>query len=185
MPHGGMFVVGKVTNGSEWCNVVIMITTKDNETLSVSLASLLPGNWFVATPTLAVDDDEVLIVGTLSAQSPGGGDPAAFREATRKERMKIADRLEVIAKRSIAWGVRVSDEVTVFTSLSVPVMTRLRITEREVLDTLVSAGVAKSRSDAAAWCVRFVGQREGSWLSNLRDTLEGVSKVREEGPSLS
>jgi hypothetical protein len=162
-----------------------MITTTENEQLLSELASLLPGDWFVGAPTLIVDDEEVLIVGALSDQSPGGTDPLAFREATRKERMKIADRFEAVAKRSVAWAVSADGAVTAFTSLSIPVMTRLRITEREVLDTLVSAGVAKSRSDAASWCVRFVGQRETSWLADLRSTLEGVSKVRAEGPTLS
>src|ERR1035437_1157574 len=155
------------TKRSLECKIIIIITTTENEQLLSDLTSLLPGNWFVEAPTLIVD--------ALSDQSPGGTDPIAFRETTRKERMKIADRFEAVAKRSVAWAVSANGAVTVFTSLSIPVMTRLRITEREVLDTLVSAGVAKSRSDAASWCVRFVGQREASWLSNLRSTLEGVS----------
>lgn len=162
-----------------------MVTTTENEQLLTRLTSLLPGNWFVGAPTLIVDEEEVLIVGTLSDQSPGGIDPIAFREATRKDRMKIADRFEAVVKRSVAWGVSANGAVTVSTSLAIPVMTRLRVTEREVLDTLVSAGVAKSRSDAASWCVRFVGQRESSWLSDLRSTLEGVSAVRAKGPNLS
>ncbi|HEY5120668.1 MAG TPA: hypothetical protein VII84_03745 [Acidimicrobiales bacterium] len=162
-----------------------MITPTENEQLLVTVTSLLPGNWFVGAPALSVDDEEVLIVGTLSEQSPGGVDPMAFREATREQRMQIADRLAAVAKRSVAWGASANGVVTIYTSLAIPVMTRLRITEREVLDTLVSAGVARSRSDAASWCVRFVGQRESSWLSDLRSTLEGVSKVRAEGPTLS
>ena len=173
------------TKRSSECKIVIMITTTENEQLLSDLTSLLPDNWFVGVPALIVDAEEVLIVGALSDQSPGGTDPLAFRETTRKERMKVADRFEAVAKRSVAWAVSIDGAVTVFTSLSIPVMTRLRITEREVLDTLVGAGVAKSRSDAASWCVRFVGQREASWLSNLRSTLEGVSKVRAEGPMLS
>ena len=56
-----------------------------------------------------------------------------------------------------------------FTTLSVPVMTRLRQSERRVLDTLVDAGVARSRSDALAWCVRLTGENADSWLSRLRD----------------
>ena len=84
----------------------------------------------------------------------------------------------------MAWGVSSGDTTTVFTSLGVPVMTRLRIGEREVLDTLQAAGVAKSRSEALAWCVRFVGQREANWLQELRASIESVSKVRSEGPTL-
>ena len=44
-------------------------------------------------------------------------------------------------------------------------MTRLRQPQRMVLDTLVDAGVARSRSDALAWCVRLVGQHEDDWLT--------------------
>jgi hypothetical protein len=73
----------------------------------------------------------------------------------------------------------------VFTSLGVPVMTRLRIGERQVLDTLIAAGVARSRSEALAWCVRFVGQKETDWLEELRTSIERVTRVRSEGPRLS
>ena len=71
-----------------------------------------------------------------------------------------------------------------FTTFSVPVMTRLRQPERLVLDTLVDAGVARSRSDALAWCVRLVGQHQDSWLDDLRAALHKVEQVRGEGPGL-
>ena len=116
---------------------------------------------------------------------PGEGDPAAFREATRAARMEIADRVQPATGRSVAWGVTTGDATTVFTSLGVPVMTRLRIGEREVLDTLLAAGVARSRSEALAWCVRFVGQKEGDWLQELRTSIESVSRVRADGPKLA
>jgi hypothetical protein len=69
-----------------------------------------------------------------------------------------------------------------FTTLSVPVMTRLRQPERQVLDTLVEAGVARSRSDALAWCVRLVGKNTESWLGELRDAMQQVERVRSSGP---
>ena len=72
--------------------------------------------------------------------------------------------------------------MNVFTTLSVPVMTRLRLPERQVLDTLVDAGVARSRSHALAWCVRLVGDHEGEWIDQLREALVHVEKVRSEGP---
>ena len=145
---------------------------------------MIPGGWFESPPGLTVDDDEVLIVGTLADTGPGGGDPDAFREATRAARMEIADRVQPATGRSVAWGVTTEAGTTVFTSTSLPVMTRLRINEREVLDTLLAAGVARSRSEALAWCVRFVGQREASWLQELRTSIEHVTRVRGGGPSL-
>jgi hypothetical protein len=69
-----------------------------------------------------------------------------------------------------------------FTTLSVPVMTRLRQSERRVLDTLVDAGVARSRSDALAWCVRLVGENQDTWLADLREALRKVERVRDAGP---
>ena len=146
---------------------------------------MIPGGWFVGPPHLTVDDDEILIVGTLAVDGPGDGSPDAFREATRAARMEIADRVQPATGRSVAWGVATGDTTTVFTSLGVPVMTRLRIGEREVLDTLIAAGVARSRSEALAWCVRFVGQKESDWLEELRTSIERVSRVRAEGPRLS
>lgn len=162
-----------------------MITPADLHELVGLVSTSIPGGWFDGPPRLTVDDDEILIVGTLAGDGPGKGDPAAFREATRAARMEIADRVQPATGRSVAWGVATGDTTTVFTSLGVPVMTRLRIAEREVLDTLQAAGVAKSRSDALAWCVRFVGQREGAWLDELRTSIESVSRVRAEGPKLS
>jgi len=51
-----------------------------------------------------------------------------------------------------------------------------------VLDTLVDAGVARSRSDALAWCVRLTGENADAWLSRLRDALRHVEQVRDQGP---
>jgi hypothetical protein len=161
-----------------------MITHYELTVIEELVSPMIPGGWFDGPPRLTVDDDEVLIVGTLGAASPGEGDPQGFREVTRAARMEIADRVQPATGRSVAWGVTAGDTTTVFTSLGVPVMTRLRINERGVLDTLLAAGVARSRSEALAWCVRFVGQREGAWLQELRTSIESVSKVRSAGPSL-
>jgi hypothetical protein len=162
-----------------------MITHSEQQKLEELVSPMIPGGWFFGPPRLTVDDDEILVVGTLAADGPGAGDPAAFREATRAARMEIADRVQPAAGRSVAWGVTSGDTTTVFTSLGIPVMTRLRIGEREVLDTLLAAGVARSRSEALAWCVRFVGQRETAWLEELRASIESVSRVRADGPKLT
>jgi len=82
----------------------------------------------------------------------------------------------------VSWGVSCGGRSVMFTTLSVPVMTRLRQPQRLVLDTLVDAGVARSRSEALAWCVRLVGQHEDSWLADLREALRHVGQVRSEGP---
>jgi hypothetical protein len=56
------------------------------------------------------------------------------------------------------------------------------MSDRLVLDTLVDAGVARSRSHALAWCVRLVRDHEGDWIAELRDALVRVQQVRDEGP---
>jgi hypothetical protein len=138
----------------------------------------VPAGWFVGGPQLEWDDDEILCLGAL----PEGTSPDDFREATRAERMSIAGEAESLFRRKVSWGVTRNGAPTYFTTLGVPAMTRLRFKERAVLDTLVNAGVARSRSEALAWCVKLVGRHEADWLTELREALEGVEKVRGEGP---
>jgi hypothetical protein len=162
----------------------------------------LPDGWFTGPPEVTVDREEITVVGQLppvtgeSADAGEGagtageaeGDAAAagrsrrFREETREARIGIAREAERRFGRKVSWGVVSEGRKVMFTTLSVPVMTRLRQAERRVLDTLVEAGVARSRSDALVWCVRLVGEHEDSWLSALRDVLRQVEQVRAEGP---
>ena len=53
---------------------------------------------------------------------------------------------------------------------------------RAVLDVLEDAGVARSRSEALAWCVRMVGANLDEWLRDLRTAFEHVERVRARGP---
>jgi hypothetical protein len=116
------------------------------------------------------------------AEAAAIGRSRRFREETRDARIEIAREAEQSFGRKVSWGVVCDNYKVMFTTLSSPVMTRLRQSERRVLDTLVDAGVARSRSDALAWCVRLVGEHEDSWLSDLREALRHVQQVRAEGP---
>src|SRR4051795_4295461 len=153
-------------------------------------AGRLPDGWFTGPVELIIDRDEITVIGTLPEPEAGEGDPAAaragriarFREETREERMAIHDAAQERYGRSVAWGAAVGDTREVFTNLSVPVMTRLRQPERLVLDTLVDAGVARSRSEALAWAVRLVGQHAEEWLTELREAMASVEEVRARGP---
>jgi hypothetical protein len=169
-------------------------TTDEGTTLSAWFAGRLPDGWFTGPPAVQVDREEILVVGRLPVPDTAGLDDAArvtahqarivgFREDTRGERMRLADDAEARFGRKVAWGAECGEERAVFTSLSVPVMTRLRMPERRVLDTLVDAGVARSRSEALAWCVRLVGHHEGEWIDQLRDALVHVEEVRAQGPA--
>ena len=156
-------------------------------------AERLPADWFTAAPDIQVDREEITIVGALAApDTPGASDAERaavaqgrirrFREETRNRRVEIAREAEHKFRRKVSWGVTCAGASEMFTMLSVPVMTRLRQPERRVLDTLVDAGVARSRSDALAWCVRLTGENADSWLSRLREALRRVEEVRDQGP---
>jgi hypothetical protein len=152
-------------------------------------AGRIPDEWFTGDLRVTVDRDEITVVGELPA--PGSDEAAAaegritrWREDTRGQRMKIAGEAQAKFGRSVAWGARIGETGQLFTHLAVPAMTRLRQSERQVLDTLVDAGVARSRSEALAWCVRLVGQHSDEWLSGLRGAMSEVERLRGEGPSL-
>jgi len=156
----------------------------------------LPGDWFITAPDVQVDREEITVVGTLSDPAAAGASAAErsaaaegrirrFREETRNRRIEIAREAEHRFRRKVSWGVACGGETEMFTTLSVPVMTRLRQQERRVLDTLVDAGVARSRSDALAWCVRLTGENADQWLTRLRAALRQVEEVRAEGPQRS
>jgi hypothetical protein len=156
------------------------------------IAGRLPDGWFVGDPTVVVDREEITVIGHLpdtdESEAKASGRAARFREETRAERMRIADEAEARYGRKVAWGVEVggaeNPETILFTHLAVPVMTRLRQPERQVLDTLVDAGVARSRSDALVWSVRLVGEHADEWLGKLRDAMSTVDDLRAEGPIL-
>ena len=154
----------------------------------------LPGDWFTAAAEIQADREEITIVGTLPDPETAGASDAEraaaaegrirrFREETRSRRIEIAREAEHKFRRKVSWGVTCAGVTEMFTTLSVPVMTRLRQSERRVLDTLVEAGVARSRSDALAWCVRLTGENADAWLARLRDALRHVEEVRDQGPS--
>jgi hypothetical protein len=177
----------------------------DTTTVRDWLTGQLPTDWFRSIE-VTVDREEIRILGTLpgndhpatadepSAQeapapeapaqdAPAPESVASFRERTRAERIAIARALEARTGRTVSWGVRQGEEATWFTTASVPVMTRLRQPERVVLDTLVDAGVARSRSEALAWCVRLVGRHSDEWLQQLREAMRAVEELRAQGPA--
>lgn len=169
--------------------------TPSVEELSGWFAGRLPSEWFTGPVEVTADRDEILVIGTLAEPDlPEDATPETveaarearidgFREDTRGHRIRIAQEAEHRFARKVSWGARCGDVERRFTTLSVPAMTRLRMAERRVLDTLVEAGVARSRSHALAWCVRLVAERQEDWLAGLRDALAHVEKVRSEGPT--
>ncbi len=152
-------------------------------------AGRLPDGWFDGVE-VSVDREEIVVIGTLVADSEdvstaeAEGRIGRFRSETRERRIEIAREAEARYQRKVSWGASLGGTTALFTHVAAPVMTRLRQPERQVLDTLVDAGVARSRSDALAWSVRLVGEHADEWLGQLRDAMAEVDKLRGEGPTL-
>ncbi|MGW3307295.1 hypothetical protein ACWDG9_12015 [Streptomyces sp. NPDC001073] len=171
-----------------------MITTEQQEKLRGWFTGRLPDDLFEELVEVTVDREEVTVIGRIPAPKLAEGVSEAekeaavqgrvqeFRERTRDTRIALAREAEHRFRRKVSWGVECAGERSLFTHIAAPVMTRLRQPERQVLDTLIAAGVARSRSDALAWCVRLVQRNTDDWLGELRDSLEHVQRVRAQGP---
>ena len=170
--------------------------TRTAEEIGAWFTGRLPDGWFTGPPDVQADRDEILVTGELAepALEKDASDDARvaarlarikrFREETRDARIRVASEAELLFDRKVSWGARCGDDVRVFTNLGVPVMTRLRLSERAVLDTLIEAGVARSRSEALAWCVRLVGRHQADWIEQLREAVGRVDQVRADGPEV-
>ena len=166
-----------------------------DDELSGWFAGRVPDDLFTGPPSITGDRDEILIVGAIpEPELPGDASDAArnasrsaridrFRDETRQKRIAVASEAERLFGRKVSWGARCGEVEEHFTTLGVPVMTRLRLGDRAVLDTLIEAGVARSRSEALAWCVRLVGKHQDEWIKSLREALSAVEKARAEGPT--
>jgi len=162
-----------------------------SEALRAWFAGQLPDDWFTDPVDVSFDRDEILVTGTLKVPKVSKGDDkaaacesriTAFREDTRDRRIAIAERAEAHFDRKVSWAVECGDIHRSFTRASVPVMSRLHFDERNVLDTLIDAGVARSRSEAVAWCVQLVAENETEWLDKLRAAMSDLESVRDAGP---
>ena len=172
-----------------------MITNESLERVRGWFLGRLPEEWRTAPPEITVDREEITVLLTIAdVDLPDGSSDAerdeartgrtrAFREDTRGRRMEIAREAQHRFERKVSWAVRVGDRTELFTHVAAPTMTRLRQPERLVLDTLVDAGVARSRAEALAWCVKLVSQHESDWLGELREAMSHVAEVRTKGPS--
>ena len=170
-----------------------MTKETDAERVRGWFSGRLPEQWQHSPADVSVDRDEIVVTLSIPEVDNDGpeaekaearaGRASAFREDTREQRMAIAREAQHRFDRTVSWAVRVGEHRVLFTHLAVPTMTRLRQPQRQVLDTLVEAGVARSRADALAWCVRLVGQHEEDWLRELREAMKNVADVRERGPA--
>jgi hypothetical protein len=176
-----------------------MITDEARERVAGWFAGRLPAEWQAAPADITIDREEITVRLTIpdvelaedasdaTRAEARAGRAKAFREDTRGKRMEIAREAEHRYDAKVSWGLDIGpadDQYSeLWTHVAAPVMTRLRQPQRLVLDTLVEAGVARSRSEALAWCVRLVGQHEEDWLGELREAVQSVADVRSKGPA--
>lgn len=172
-----------------------MITKTTQEQIRGWFSGRVPQDWVPTPPDIALDREEITVVlhlpdvevadetGDAEAEAARAGRAKAFREETRESRITIAREAERQFDRKVSWGVVIGSHHELFTHAAVPVMTRLKQPQRQVLDTLIEAGVARSRSEALAWCVRLVEQHEDDWLTELREAMTHVAGVRARGPA--
>jgi hypothetical protein len=176
-----------------------MITEDTRDRVTGWFTGRLPADWQTSPAEITIDREEITVRlsvpdvdldgdATDAARSEARlGRAKAFREETRTKRMEIAREAEHRYDAKVSWGLTVGEgdgaHRELWTHVAAPVMTRLRQPQRLVLDTLVDAGVARSRADALAWCVKLVGQHEDDWLTELRDAMTTVADVRAKGPA--
>ena len=165
----------------------------DLEAVAAWFKGRVRDGWFESLEVRG-DRDELLVVGSISPPALADGDDEGsrraaaaaridgFREETREQRIAVASDAERRFERKVSWAVRCGDVERRFTVANVPVMTRLLLDERQVLDTLIDGGIARSRSEALAWCVKLVGEKQSEWIDELREALVAVEKVRSSGP---
>lgn len=165
----------------------------DESETAAWFAGRIPDEWFPEPVQVRADRDEIMVFGSLTAPSsvPEGDDAAkvaatarisGFREETRLQRMNIAEAAQARWGRSVSWVASCGPVEIRFTTASVPVMTRLRFDQRQVLDTLIDSGVVRSRSEGLAWCVHQVGSHQSEWIDRLKEAMSEVERIRGEGP---
>jgi len=170
-------------------------TPTSTQELSAWFAGNIAEDWFTKPVTIAFDRDEIVVSGALPMPKIDGEADAedaavaanermnSFRITTCDDRIAIAARAEAHFQRKVSWVVTCGGQEMDYTIASVPVMTRLHMEERQLLDTLIDAGVARSRSEALAWAVRLVADNEGEWVDKLRNAMSEVEELRNEGPA--
>lgn len=186
-PHGrGRGPQGRGRRGRQ--SEPVAVTTQE---LSAWFAGNVSDDWFTEPVSVVFDRDEIIVTGSVPTPRVEDGVDAraaaearidGFRETTRDDRIGIASRAESKFERKVSWAVTCGDVHQAYTVASVPVMTRLHMEERKTLDTLIDAGVARSRSEALAWAVSLVAENESEWIEKLRSAMTEVEELRNQGP---
>lgn len=164
------------------CLAVLYNSHMLEDDLIALLARKLPPDLLAAPPEVRRYPDELLLLLQLAAapdeQEAAQALIARRREDTRALRVELARELERAMGLPVSWGMRAGSVESLFTTRTAPVMTRLGRSERQVLDTLVAAGVADTRSSALAYAVRAFAVEHAEWIAEVRQAIAEVDRVR-------
>ena len=137
------------------------------------------------------DEDEMLVILHLNTAGLGDMTDEACREEdqaliahhraeTKPLRIQLARDIRHLYGYTVTWGMRAGKTVQFFTNNQKPVMTRLSYQERRVLDTLIAANIANTRSAALSYIVRTFAAEHQDWLDEVQDALVRVEQLRQQ-----
>jgi hypothetical protein len=165
-------------------------TINDPQELTQWLLSQLPASVVGSDPEITINADELLITLNLNTETLMGKGEALKnaehaliehqRSETRTLRIQLGRHLERTYGCAVSWGMRAGGTVQLFTTNTTAVMTRLSRTERQVLDTLIAANVANTRSAALGYIVRTFAIEHQEWLNQAQEAAKHMTNLREQ-----
>lgn len=137
------------------------------------------------------DEDEMLVILHLDTSALGETKEnerkrveqaciVHYRAETKALRIQLAREIHEQYGYTVTWGMRAGKTIQFFTNNQKPVMTRLSYYERRVLDTLIAANVANTRSAALAYIVRTFAAEHQDWLDDVQEALVHVEQLRQQ-----
>lgn len=166
-------------------------TVSDLQELAQWLCGQLPASVLGNDPEVTIDADELLIILTLETEMFVDEGEATRRRAeqelverlrsqTRQLRIQLGRHLERTYGCAVSWGMRAGETLELFTPNTAPVMTRLSRQERQVLDTLIAANIAHTRSAALSYIVRLFAAEHQEWLNTVQQAVQQMTSLREQ-----
>jgi hypothetical protein len=170
--------------------------SSDPDEIKSWLLEQLPSSVLASDPEINIESDELLVILHVAVDSvTGEGEARAQSERALIDRLRTETRaLRIHLGRSInrtygmivSWGMQAGETLQRFTSnTTVPVMTRLTRTERHVLDTLIAANIANTRSTALSYIVRTFAAEHRDWLNEIQGVARHMARLRKQVPSLN
>jgi hypothetical protein len=159
--------------------------------LEKRLAEQLPAHLLGEEPELTLEDDELLVVMQVNTDGVTGegkerrlGEQELImrlRQESRALRIQLARAIHHDYGFVVSWGMRAGETLRMFTSNATkPVMTRLTREERKVLDSIIAANIANTRSAAISYIIRIYAREHQDWLQEVQLLSERMAQLRDQ-----